>query len=293
MKLDRRRVLSPAALVALLVLAAGFVAAVVHRPARPPVRLLGRPAVVRASVSPQDPQFGDTVLAALDVFTDSSRVDPRSVHVATRFAPYAAAATRRTVETAGGVTIIRVESRLRCLDVACVPPGDSAPVSFPAARVTFSDGVQNRVLLARWPALRVHSRLAQSDVLHPRVRIPAPEAGGAGYRLPPRATGYALLGLAAVLAAVGAALLAWVAVRRRRPHPSGSSLDRVLRELAAASQNGDTGRRRRALEQLALELEPVDRELSLESRVLAWSAQDPPPEAVSELASRVRTAVPR
>jgi hypothetical protein len=293
MKIDRRRVLSIAALVALLVLAAGFVAAVVHRPAREPVRLVGRPAAVHVSLSPQDPQFGDTVVATLDIFTDSRRVDPRSVHVASSFAPYLAAATRRTVESAGGVTITRIQSRLRCLEVACVPPGDSAAIRFPTARVTYSDEGRDGVLPARWPALRVHSRLAQADVLHPRVRISAPAASGAGYRLPPRATGYALLGLAALLAAAGATLLAWVAFRRREPRPGGSSLDRVLRELAAASHNGDTGRRRRALEQLALELEPVDRELSLESRVLAWSAQDPPPEAVFELASRVRTAVPR
>ena len=53
-------------------------------------------------------------------------------------------------------------------------------------------------------------------------------------------------------------------LRRRAPTP----LDRALGELATA--NGDSGRRRRALEQLAREIEPIDPGLSAESRVLAW-----------------------
>ena len=73
----------------------------------------------------------------------------------------------------------------------------------------------------------------------------------------------------------------------------GTPLERILDELTSGRANGDIGRRRRTLEQLARELEPLDEPLSFESRVLAWAPQEPEPEAISDLAKRVRTAVGR
>jgi hypothetical protein len=104
-----------------------------------------------------------------------------------------------------------------------------------------------------------------------------------------------LLALSAVLGLGGAALL----LRLWLPRPStarrrhGTRLERLLGELAAAAANGDTGRRRRALESLAGELEALDGSLSAESRVLAWAPQDPHPAVISALAGRVRAAVAR
>jgi FMN phosphatase YigB (HAD superfamily) len=68
-------------------------------------------------------------------------------------------------------------------------------------------------------------------------------------------------------------------------------VERILLELEAGGTNGDSGRRRSALEQLARELGPVDPELSSESRVLAWAPTDPPPDAIEELARRARQLV--
>ena len=98
-----------------------------------------------------------------------------------------------------------------------------------------------------------------------------------------------------MLALGGAALL----LRLWAPRPAGprrrqgTRLERLLGELAAAAANGDAGRRRRALESLARELELLDGSLSAESRVLAWAPQDPQPAAISALTGRVRAAVAR
>jgi hypothetical protein len=75
---------------------------------------------------------------------------------------------------------------------------------------------------------------------------------------------------------------------RRLP---GTSLERILDELTSSLMNGDSGRRRRTLEQLARELEPLDEPLSFESHVLAWAPHDPEPAAIADLAQRVRTVV--
>ena len=80
---------------------------------------------------------------------------------------------------------------------------------------------------------------------------------------------------------------------RLRGRSREAPLDRILHELAAVSTNGDSGRRRRALEELARELEPLDEPLSAESRVLAWAPADPRPETIADLTDRVRAAVTR
>lgn len=282
------RVLPLAALALLVALAAGLVLALRHGPGVERVRLLGRPVVVRETLAPRDPQFGDTVVATIDVFADASRVDPQSLRVTTGFAPYRVASSTRSVRTVSGVTVMHLEHRLRCLAAACVPPGDSRTLRFAPVRVSYRAGSLTRP----WPALTVHSRVAKADLRHPILHVPPPEPAASDYRLPPRPTAYTLFAIAGLLAAGGAALLLIVALRhvelgRRRE----SSLEQILDELGAASANGDSGRRRRALEELARQLERLDEPLSVETRVLAWGPGDPQPDAVSELASRVRAAV--
>jgi len=287
-----RHALPIAAVALLIALAAGLAVAALHRPGGTRVSLGTRPVSAQAELSPRDPQFGDTVVATIDVFADPHRVDPHSVAVTTGFGPYRVISDSRTVHKVGGVSITHFERRLRCLDAGCVPAGDSMTLHFLPPRVSYRGSAGPETLVVAWPALRVHSRLARTDLRHPMLQVPAAQLAAAHYRLPPRATGYALLSLAALLALGGAALLLGVALRREpADRRTGEPLERILGELGVASSNGDPARRRHALEELARELEPLNEPLSAESRVLAWAPQEPGADAISDLTSRVRTVV--
>jgi hypothetical protein len=230
-------------------------------------------------------------VATLDVYSDSRRVDPRSVRIVDSFQPYAVAARTRNVRSEGGVTVTHLETRLRCLDVVCVPPGQTAGFRFAPVRISYRDDSRRAAVVARWPALRVHTRVAQADLAHPRLRVPRTQAGSSDYRLPPAVTGYSLLAFAALLALGGGWLLLRVALGHGIPGRRRSALEQILAELAAG--NGDSSLRRRALDELARALQPLDESLSRESRVLAWAPQDPPSDAISELTTRVRAALAR
>jgi hypothetical protein len=285
--MNARRALALAALIVAAGLAAFFAVAALHGPAQSAVRLSGRPVAVLRTLSPAEPQFGDSVVAAIEVFVDTRRVDPRSVDVGARFTPFVVTSSTRSVRRAGGVSIVRVVDRLDCLDAPCLPKSAAATFRFPRLRIAYRGGT----LVAAWPALRVHARLEPADLEHSVLRVGAPQAHPS-YRLPPGVTGWLLLavglvGAAGGLALVGRAVLPLLALARGRRR--GTPLERILGELTSA--NGDLGRRRRTLEQLARELEPLDESLSFESRVLAWSPQEPEPAAISDLARRVRTVV--
>jgi hypothetical protein len=286
----RLRLLSIGALALLAGLAAGLVVALLHQPAGARVDLGGRALSVRTELSPQDPRFGDTVVATVDAFVDRSRIDPGSVRVGSSFAPFAVVATSRSVHDAGGVSVVDVVRRLRCLELECVPRKTVKSFRFKPVRVSSAGGSATHA----WPSLRVHSRVTKADVARPVLRVPPPVAAPVHYRVSPSATGYILLALAGLLAAAGAFLLLWVGLRRIAPAPRRvAPLDQVLEELAASCANGDSGLRRRALEELARELEPLNEPLSAESRVLAWGPGEPKPEAISDLTARVRGTVRR
>jgi hypothetical protein len=261
----KRRILQLAALVLLVGLGAGLTVALLQDPSGSSVD--AGPA--RAQLSPQDAQFGDTVVARLDVPAGSSLTDKVD------FGPYAIVS--KAVESHGGRIV--TSYRLRCLEQACVPRGKAKLFRFKPAV---------------WPVLHVSPRITKADAAAPVLRVPPPTPARATYRVPPTATGVVLLVLAGLLAAAGAFLLLRVGLRRTVPtRRSVPPLERALAELAASSANGDSGRRRRALEDLARELEPLDAPLSAESRVLAWGPEEPQAEAVTDLASRVRREVQR
>ena len=285
--MNARRALALAALLLAAGLAAFFAVAALRGPSQNAVRLSGRPVAVVRTLSAAEPQFGDSVVATIDVFVDARRVDPRSVTVDARFTPFAVTSSTRSVRRAGGVSIVRVVDRLDCLDAPCLPKSAAATFRFPRLRIAYRGGV----LVAAWPALRVHARLEAADLAHAVLRVGPPQAHQS-YRLPPGVTGWLLLAAGLVGALGGFTLIAratlpLLAVARGRRR--GTPLERILGELTSA--NGDIGRRRRTLEQLARELEPLDESLSFESRVLAWSPQEPEPAAISDLAQRVRSVV--
>jgi len=200
------------ALAVLAALGAGLVFALVHVPAGGHVSPGGRPLTIHAQLAPRDPQFGDTVVATIEVHT--GRVDPESVHVHAAFAPYEVVSRTRSVRDIGGSPVVRLVTRLRCLEVQCVPRGAEKTFRFRAAAISFAGGSR----VAAWPRLRVHSRLTRAALARPVVRVPPPVAAPARYRLPPTATGIVLLVLAALLGGCGAFLLLRIGLRRARPH---------------------------------------------------------------------------
>lgn len=277
-----------AVLVLAAVLAVAFAVAILRRPAQSPVHLGGLPVALRTALAPTEPQFGDTVVATVDAFIDARRVDPGAVSLNTRFGLYAVTSSTRSVRKTSGITIVHVVDRLDCLAPDCLGRGDPAHFRFPRVRATYPGGTSS----VAWPTLRVHARVQQLDLLHPILRVD-PAVAHPSYRLPPGATGWTLLAVALALALGGLALIGRTALaalplgRRSRATP----LEQVLHELANA--NGDIGRRRSALERLAVELEPLDEPLSAESRLLAWAPQEPAPDTVSDLCRRVLAAVRR
>jgi hypothetical protein len=249
------------------------------------MRLAGGPVATVRSLLPGDPQFGDPVVATIEVFVDRRRVDPDRVQVRAAFAPFAVTASSRSVRRMGAVSIVRISDELECLVAACVPKGDSGTFRLPPARVTYPGGR----LLAAWPTLRIHARVSAAAVQRPMLRV-GPSQAHASYRVRPGVLGWLLLSVGIVSALGGLALLAWVALRSvpfaRRRH--GTEVDQILHELMNGLRGNPDGSRL-ALEQLARELEQLDEPLSFESRVLAWARQDPEPEAIADLAQRVRT----
>ena len=286
--MNRRRALAIAGLALAAGLAAVFVVAALHGPEQAGVRVAGRPVAALRSLTPTEPQFGDTVVATIELVVDQRRVDPRLVTFDARFTPFSVTSSTRSVRHEAGLTIVRVVDRLDCLDRACLPVGAAATFRLPHLQIAYPGGT----LSEAWPAVRIHARLQAADLQHALLRV-GPAQAHPSFRLPPAPTGWALLGVAIACALGGLALLLRTALPALALGRSrgGAPLEEILRELANGSANGDIGRRRRTLEQLARELEPLDAPLAFESRVLAWAPQDPAADAIADLARRVRSAV--
>jgi hypothetical protein len=281
-----RRTAALAAVGALAV--AGVLAWLVLRaPATPQMGLTQPPIQARTSFSPLDPQLGDPVTATVDVFLDTTEIDPASVRLAVRVPPYRVVGSTRTRHDTGASTVLRFQRRLECLEEPCVSLHALKTFAFPDLVIRYRDAGAPMTAVVGWPRLTVHSRLDAARRASPQVRLPQPRSAVPSFRVDPHRAGVALLVAAALLGAAGVALLLWLVAapllaRRGRVGP----VERILRELQGA--NGDSGRKRSALEQLARELAPLDGELAQESRVLAWAPDDPPPDAVDEVARRAR-----
>ena len=112
MRLRSSRLLRLGALALLAVLAIGLAFSLRHRPAVGRIELAGRPLVIRQSLKPRDPQFGDTVVATIDVLADQTRVDAGSVRLRAGFGAFDVVSTTRSVRTVGRVSVSHLESRL-------------------------------------------------------------------------------------------------------------------------------------------------------------------------------------
>ena len=275
------------------------------QPGEPP------PVVGRAVLAPRIVLFGDTVRARIDVEVDGDRVDPDSVRVTAAFASWEIVGEpERVRRVAGPTTSLRTTYVLRCLKGPCVPSGQTAPLEFDPARVSYTrpgeDGRESRKSIRLdWPILTVYSRFAsaafegregqatpwRADVL----TLPA-----ASHRIAPGLVLALLLGLGAVLVAGGFALV-YAAWPRRAPPPAPepeapprrlTPLQQALALLEDAARTDGTEDRRRSLELVAEALaEWGDEDLARSARVLAWSEGAPAVEETAGLAARVRSTL--
>jgi hypothetical protein len=247
------------------------------------------------SLSSRAFSFGDPVTARLDLLVDPAVVDPAGIDVQPRFGLFRITGTR--VETTrGDGELLSYRFALECLGGGCAAEGDRVTRRFPPATVTYRTrdgaGVTENV---RWPSYQLTSRVTAADRKNPATALrfdttlPPPS-----YRFSPGLL-RSLLAALAVLLALGAAVLAWLALGRpgtaAAEEPSGSRLEQALRAVRLSSANGKPAERRKALGWLGRELRSVERaQEANEAGRLAWSADTPTGETAGDFATDVESA---
>ena len=265
-------------------------------------------------VAPREVLFGDTVRARFEIVVDKERVDAESVRISADFAPWEVvgkAATGRQDD--GDTAYLRTTYVLRCVSGTCVPSGQSARHGFRPARIAFGaprdQQTEESSIELPLPAIRVYSRFAaasrDADPFESPWRADVLSLPAVSFGLAPGRLLAVLLGGAA-LAAVAGLALAYAAWPRRLPAPPPepappppepvlSPLEQALVLLERSIRTNGAADQRRALEQVAEQLELSDwgdPRLAREAKVLAWSEEAPPVEETTSLAARVRGALP-
>jgi hypothetical protein len=223
--------------------------------------------------------FGDRIEASAQVTADTRTVVPESLHLHHDFAPFTVAATHTVTRTAGHVLTRRTTWELTCLDTACLPGKTSHAFSWAPVALDYRlrGTALQRTLTEPFEPVTVLTRVALVAVRRPSFRVAPPVISAPRYRISPGALAL-LLGLAGLALCAGALALAayaTVGLRRRREQPA-DPFALVLAELHGA------------LERLAELVEPHDPTLGGETRSLAWAPDDPPADAIDELARRAR-----
>jgi hypothetical protein len=238
---------------------------------------------VATSIAPRPTRFGDVIHATLVVHGDAAA----SVHDG--FSPFQV--LRRTSSTAsdGGVTVTTLHYDLQCLEARCAPGPAPRMISLTPSRVR----VGNAVVTARFPQVRVVSRVTAQEVATPGrslrhpISPPPPD-----YRIAPSTLRRALFGAAIVLVLLALALLAPLARSRSRAVEE-APVDALARALALvrAARTRPPPDRRRALALLSRVLrvraEPT---VAQDAADLAWSEPEPDPERMTRLADRAEGA---
>ena len=249
----------------------------------------GAPPVVRVSVAPDAPRFGDTLTYTVDVAVPGGRAGSTSVTtdvgVLTRVA---APETTRSVE--GDVAHVVVTERLACLVARCVARAGERVVDIPPARVSVG-GVELRGAKV---SLRVRPRvpLAAVRATEPSFRRP-PGPAAVTPRVDPAALQAVLVAAGCVLLVVGVIVLALPLLRRRERRTPFGRVDPLLRavRLLKESTTRDGPDRRRAASHAGRLV--GETAVAIDAARVAWSRRDPGPEDVTALADRVEQAAGR
>jgi hypothetical protein len=187
---------------------------------------------------------------------------------------------------------------LECLTAACVPERGQVERQFLPALVSYRTRTGRlEQLQVEWPSYTVASHLTAADRPDPTARMRVDAAlPPVTYRIDPGTLRALLAALSGILVVATALLLAG-ALWRRVPGvlpaaPELPPLGRALRLVRASTSNGFPAERRKALGLLARELRRSGhRELARDAVRLAWSAEDPSPDAADAFAEEVETSV--
>jgi hypothetical protein len=257
-----------------------------HSHARP-----AQPLSVKTWLTPQSSSFGDPLTARLEVTVDPGSIDPESIVVRPRFAPYRVVGKAVGTRSAGGV-LRSFRYRLECLAATCLPGQTLAERRFVPARLSYrtADGHVHESAID-WPAYRVVSRLTSPDTGDPTARLRIDESlPSVSYRIDPGTLRWLLAAASGVLVFVAAVLVGLLLPRRRGMAAAMrlSPLEDALALVRASCSNGYPDERRKALGRLARELGASGRpDLADTAFRLAWSARPPSGEAASEFAEDV------
>lgn len=273
-----------AAVLAASALAAALVFVLVNRDERG-ARLL-QPIRARATAAPMVHQFGDRVVAEIELMLDPRRVDPASVTLDANFDPFSVVARSRQQTEAEGAVLQRHRFTLICLRLPCLP--GRSPREFPLEQAVVGYRLRSGVsqtLSLEWPQLTGTSRLEfgelEAEREQPfRANVTPPAAS---FRIEPGTLAALLLGAALLLVVVAAALLSpelrgllLLRARRRDPLAGMRPLERALILVERSLARGNAEDQRKAIDRLARELRRAgDDELSAAARQLAWSARAP------------------
>jgi hypothetical protein len=259
-----------------------------------------QPVRARATAAPAAHQFGDRVVAEIELMLDPRRVDPASVTLDPDFDPFSVVERSRRRSESEGAVLLRHRFTLTCLRVACLPGRTPREFPLPEAGVDYRlrSGESRRISL-EWPRLTGASRLDALELAETprqpfRADLTPPDAS---FRVDPGRLAGLLLGVALLLVAVAAALLSpelrrllLIRARRRDPLAGMTPLQRALMLVERALASGNADDQRKAIDRLARELRRAgDDELSAATRQLAWSARAPADADLAPIEAAERT----
>jgi hypothetical protein len=245
-------------------------------------------ATVHVTLDHRSVGFGDPFR-----YTVEARAASDSLNVIADTGPFAVVAAPTTLRShSGGLTVVRIEQTLACLDRGCVPGAQPRTVLLPPARAISTSGNAAAPAAAITLVLRVPaSAVAAARAVYRRqIEVPPPST--------PVSMGLAaaLLAAAAVVLAALASLLAWRGVRRQsaelpvRGRLAGG-LERALRLLRESAGRPVPDRRRAADYAGRAAAERGGAQLADDASRLAWAPPNPEPADVGALAERIETAL--
>lgn len=255
----------------------------------------------RAELLPQTHDFGDPVLARVDVLVDHAFVDPDSLRLEPTFAPYRISRRPEPERSEIGTTTrVRYEFVLSCLQRACLPKGASRQFEFPPGQLSYviTEIGERQTTSFEWIPIDVSSRLGTKGI-EQALRADALDVPPVSYRVSPHLVAGLALALGGLLTLAALALIAPLlpleALSRRLRARRASRRSAVARALALV-RDADARERqdelRRALERLSRELRGVrSPELARDARRLAWSEDNPPSEGVGALSTEVERTI--